>query len=508
MEELGLEETSDGRIYQSLAKDGGPLQKPFLKSLKPLETDGIRIQNADGTVSNTCVFVIGGAADLPPRSLMCNTVQYNGKYECCKCLQPGETLKTSQRGNVHVFPFNVENPEGPSRTHEGILQDINTALVENKVKSVEFVDKRLHNIKPPNSISRVPRSIKEHLKHWKASELRSWLLYYSAPVLQDVLAVEYYQHFLLFVHAIYILIQDSVSTNDLSNANELLQHLCCLFAALYGERYMTCIIHQLLHLSRMVYDMGPLWVYSCFPFENANGVLMKLYHGTQSVDQQIARTISIMQFLPHLEIKHIKADTPEMEFIRELKGIPKRNDKHLQDDFYVVGATNHNRLQQEEIDCLMAHLGHFPFTYLTFHRIRVGNEIFHSRRYKRCSARNSFTIAYREDGTVQYGQIELYMQLHTYCHKHVIMSSQCGCPAQNVALVLTFNTILDNNSHGLLDLMDARDMQLEHIYALKVQNRKNIIPIQRIACKCVLVGLCDKTDIVFVCKMTNMCERD
>lgn len=626
--EQNIEDIYDGRIYQSLSKDGAPLQnennlsllwntdgvpcfkssnmslwplffqvnelpyskrkepdymilgglwfgpqkpsvlsftEPFLKSLKPLETDGVIIQSPDGTVSKTCVFVICGTADLPARSLMCNTVQYNGKYGCCKCLQPGETFKTSHRGHVHVFPFDVENPEGPPRTHEGILQDANTALNENKVingikgptflqrlkyydlaagvcidymhgvllgvtkllltlwfsteksteifsvhKSVEFVDKRLTDIKPPNSISRVPRSIKEHLKHWKASELRSWLLYYSAPVLQDVLAVEYYQHFLLFVHAVYILLQDSISTSDLSNANELLQHFCCLFAALYGERYMTCNIHQLLHLSRMVYDMGPLWAYSCFPFENANGVLMKLYHGTQCIDQQIAKTVSIMQYIPYLEIKHIKDDTPEMDFIRELKGIPKRNDKHLQEDVYVVGATNRKRLQQGEIDCLIAYLGHFPFTYISFNRIRVGNEIFHSKRYKRCSARNSYTIAYREnDGSVEFGQIDFYMKLNTYCVKHVIMSSECGCPAQNVALVSTFTKIVDYNSHGLLDMVDAHGMRLEHIVALElVQNLKKIIPIQSIIYKCVLVELCDKSDIVFVCKMPNMCERD
>lgn len=40
-------------------------------------------------------------------------------------------------------------------------------------KSLNVVDTRLRQIKPPNFISRTPRSISEHCKFWKASECRS-----------------------------------------------------------------------------------------------------------------------------------------------------------------------------------------------------------------------------------------------------------------------------------------------------------------------------------------------
>ena len=41
---------------------------------------------------------------------------------------------------------------------------------------VSEVDKRLAEIKPPNNISRCPRSIENHSKYWKASEFRSFII--------------------------------------------------------------------------------------------------------------------------------------------------------------------------------------------------------------------------------------------------------------------------------------------------------------------------------------------
>jgi hypothetical protein len=34
-------------------------------------------------------------------------------------------------------------------------------------------------------------------------------------------------------------------------------------------------MHSLMHLPKCVEDLGTLWVYSCFPFENVNGHLME-----------------------------------------------------------------------------------------------------------------------------------------------------------------------------------------------------------------------------------------
>lgn len=50
---------------------------------------------------------------------------------------------------------------------------------------------------------------------------------------------------------------------------------------------MTASVHGLMHLPSTVKNLGPLWCNSCFPFESANGDLLKLFHGSQAVDKQV-----------------------------------------------------------------------------------------------------------------------------------------------------------------------------------------------------------------------------
>ena len=50
---------------------------------------------------------------------------------------------------------------------------------------------------------------------------------------------------------------------------------------------MTINVHSLLHLPNTVKNLGTLWAHSCFPFEAANGELLKLFHGSQSVEKQV-----------------------------------------------------------------------------------------------------------------------------------------------------------------------------------------------------------------------------
>ena len=107
--------------------------EPFIKTLRDLETVGVKIKTATSQFMSK-VFLIGGTADLPARCVVCNTVQYNGKFGCCKCLQPGKTHKTSARGHVHIFPFQPDCPDGPTRTHEGNLSDVSDAI-QNKAHS-------------------------------------------------------------------------------------------------------------------------------------------------------------------------------------------------------------------------------------------------------------------------------------------------------------------------------------------------------------------------------------
>ena len=53
--------------------------------------------------------------------------------------------------------------------------------------------------------------------------------------------------------------------NDVSH-----EHHCFCYCCL-AEKTMTMKVHELCHIALFVKAFGPLWVFSCFPYENANG---------------------------------------------------------------------------------------------------------------------------------------------------------------------------------------------------------------------------------------------
>lgn len=70
-----------------------------------------------------------------------------------------------------------------------------------------------------------------------AHELRAWLLHYSPVVLNGVLGDVYYQHHLLLVEAMYLLLKQTITSTDVDNSETLLKHYCFMFTTLYGETY-------------------------------------------------------------------------------------------------------------------------------------------------------------------------------------------------------------------------------------------------------------------------------
>ena len=162
--------------------------------------------------------------------------------------------------------------------------------------SLSKVDSRMESIqpRPPSTITRVTRSVSKK-KFWKASEYRAWLFFYSIPVLYNILPDAYYQHYILLCEAkIYILCSSSISPEALNKSTKLLQHFYFKFSTLYSKRYLSCNMHQLLHLVDSVNELGPLFTTSCFDHEDTNGVLAKMIHSHARTDTQIVSSFSIL----------------------------------------------------------------------------------------------------------------------------------------------------------------------------------------------------------------------
>lgn len=125
------------------------------------------------------VYVIAGTFDLPARASVLNCIQFNGKYGCSFCEQPGMTVRTEKGGSVHSYPYNLNDPTGPARTHEDFIKYAKQAVEQNLMvvicvhininlhslrSSIPLIDQRISQIEVPSEIRRKPRGLKE-LKH-------------------------------------------------------------------------------------------------------------------------------------------------------------------------------------------------------------------------------------------------------------------------------------------------------------------------------------------------------
>ena len=153
---------------------------------------------------------------------------------------------------------------------------------------LKLVDRKLLSIKPPREFRRSPHSIANSVKFWKASEYRAWLLFYSLPIVH---------HYSLLVYAMHILLGSEISPDQLDIAEKLLKCFYHHMPDLYGTESCKMNTHSLIHLATFVRMWGPLWVYSCFGFENMNGYLKNMFHGTRQILGQLVFTVKAQQAL-------------------------------------------------------------------------------------------------------------------------------------------------------------------------------------------------------------------
>ncbi|PIK52346.1 hypothetical protein BSL78_10775 [Apostichopus japonicus] len=96
--------------------------KPFHKSLMQLK-EGVSFKvPAQKQPITVKAMVLCGTCDLPARCVILNMTQFNGAHGCTHCLQKGVSASTG-RGSTWTYPFKMNNPSGPKRTHEGMVND-------------------------------------------------------------------------------------------------------------------------------------------------------------------------------------------------------------------------------------------------------------------------------------------------------------------------------------------------------------------------------------------------
>ena len=281
-----------------------------------------------------------GSTDLQGKAYLLSMSHHNGVNGCITCEEEGFTTKQG-KGHVRCYPF--RNPPATIRTSSSVLENALSAVENNtRVKGfhdvtplaklpwfdlvlgivpdymhgvllgvtkqllnlwlspsrykkpwfignkTKAIDKKLKNMKPPDFIQRLPRQLETSRAYFKASELQAWLLYYSVPCLIDILPQKYLEHFACLVEGVYILLGDNITPDLLALARDLLSRFYKDHQLLYGDSNCSLNVHNVgAHLVTYVQSWGPLWAWSCFPFEDLNGALLESVHGTGNQCRQL-----------------------------------------------------------------------------------------------------------------------------------------------------------------------------------------------------------------------------
>ena len=143
----------------------------------------------------------------------------------------------------------------------------------------------------PDEFNRKSRTLEE-LKFWKATELRTFLLYLGASVLKGKLPEDVYYNFIKLHVAAIILIDPSLSQQKkfINYAEKLIKDFVEKCHVLYGKKFITHNLHNLLHLPDDVRKYGALDQFSAFKFENNLRLInSNIRKNTQYLQQLVKR---------------------------------------------------------------------------------------------------------------------------------------------------------------------------------------------------------------------------
>ncbi|XP_077988120.1 uncharacterized protein LOC144442615 [Glandiceps talaboti] len=528
---------------------------PYVEECIKLGTDGFYWQNPNSTEQgqiNTHVHTLVCSSDSVARPMIRNCKQYNGQYGCDWCLHPGEYIAKG-KGHARVYSHeDLPNPElrnseqyeecsrqavesgtpvlgvkGPSvcmllpnfDVVRGFVPDyLHCVLLgivrqltklwldsENKDKpwylspaKQRVVSARLKEQKPPSEITRTPRSL-DSRKYWKGSEWRAFLLFYSLVVLKGILPVVYLNHWFLLVFTIHCLLDKDVSRESANQAGRAICKFVARVEQLYGKENMTFNVHILLHLTDSVRNWGPLWATSSFAFESNNGMIMKLFKGTQSVPFQICNTFCLWKDLSRRAVTTLGDDSilrPLFDKLTDGVVLLKSSFTRCSDTVVTLGAASHQQLTVGERLCIEEAIGHWLNCRVAkyFKRFVLSGVLYTSSRYTRAAKRLNHYFMGNDECFYSIQNLVL-VKPDCVCDEGV----RCQCSEKAFLIVTKCTTgrpiYVNNNLH----------ISCIHIKIVQNSHRTTAVLPSFVSRKCVCMV---SRDVVYLSPLPNPYERD
>lgn len=302
--------------------------KEFLEEYETLCQSGIEIGDTVVEFELKCF-----SCDAPARQFLKSIKGHTGYYSCERCTVKGErhegtmtfedlnsplrTGKDFDELNYHLSHQHERSPligqkincikqfvlDSMHLVYLGVVKRIIYFLKEGprvcKLSQAQLglISSKLESLRNqlPSEFARQPRGLK-HLKRWKATEFKQFLLYTGVYSLKGVVSEKCYEHFLSLTISISIMMYFKPTDADYMSlfvfAKELLNWFVDASPEIYGPTFVVYNVHNLVHLHQDVENFKcGLHELSAFPFENFLQRIKKMVRKSHQAISQVAKRV-------------------------------------------------------------------------------------------------------------------------------------------------------------------------------------------------------------------------
>ena len=524
--------------------DMSALLKPIMDDIDQLNLLGFSFCSPEGR-KTVRVKLLFGIFDLVAKAKVLNFKQFNGVHGCPTCVHPGEhqgsrvylpgssySVRTMAGIERAIAQGNrcgtiVEGVKGESPLHkymnlvdgmpvdymhcvlEGVTKSLLVLWTDSKHSSKPFsIRRHVHELDqcllkqtPPQEFRRPPRSIIRDLSYWKASEFRSWLLFFSLPLLVNILPPLYFHHFSLLVCAMHLLLLKQITLTQCSIAEKMLCDFYSLLPELYGVRSCTINAHNLIHLPQFARLWGPCWTHSALSFESHNGNLKKMIHSTRKVADQLSFSLDVRLTLQKLycEIENRESDDL-IGFLQYARHAHRSMSKLTFG--YALGPIKTSILNQQEFQEVRKLCACVTREVRIFERLFINNIILHTIHYRNGEGKRNNSYCFYKNSN----DVEAFAEIQKFV--------ECP-PIGTVAFIKPFqrtgSNILKRSGRPCREILQSYvETSLISQFIAEVHPINNVtveaISVKNIISNCVLVTSLD-TSVLYIVKLPNNYEH-
>ncbi len=122
--------------------------------------------------------------------------------------------------------------------------------------------------------------------------------------------------------------------------------------------------------------------HSCFHFEDKNGHLLRLIHGTQNIPVQMVNAVKTIQCLPSIT-QNIKLKTATVEFLSRMTMDSSYQASNVISSVETIGASFNLSLEAEDVSLVEQFLGQNLHNNVAkaYNRAKVGKTVYTTKQY-------------------------------------------------------------------------------------------------------------------------------